>query len=176
MAACEVSLHLAVPAYLLTLAVTLAGCSASEVLQNWTSAPATPTAPDLSQPNYRRVVADNIRTIFPKVETLGDLEISGVRLVGHVKGPAWITCLKFRAQVDPVVGQSAPNSTQTGEPVVAESAPRSTTSGNPQYYAIFIQGDKIIDSRGGVVIDQCYKETFQPFDLPPPAAAKKVAP
>jgi hypothetical protein len=178
MAAREVSLRLAVPAYVLTLVVTLAGCSASEVLQNWTSAPATATAtaPDLSQPNYRRVVGDNIRTIFPKVETLGDLEISGVRLVDHLKGPAWITCLKFHAQVDPVVGQSAPNSTSTGDPVVAESAPSSTASGNPQYYAIFIQGDKIIDSRGGVVIDQCYKETFQPYDLPPPAVAKKAAP
>jgi hypothetical protein len=41
---------------------------------------------------------------------------------------------------------------------------------------LFIQGDKIVDSRIGVVIDQCYKETFEPFDLPPPPAPKKVGP
>jgi hypothetical protein len=164
--------QLAGPAYLLALAVTLAGCSASEVLQNWTPAPAAATAPDLSQPNYRRVVADNIKTIFPNSASLGDLAISEVRLVDHVKGPAWITCLKFHAHVDPV-GQSAPNSTTPGGPVVAQSAPSSTTTGNPQYYAIFIQGDKIIDSRLGVAIDQCRNQTFQPFDLSPPAATKK---
>jgi len=41
---------------------------------------------------------------------------------------------------------------------------------------LFIQGDKIIDSRIGIVIDQCYKQTFEPFDLSAPAAAKKVGP
>jgi hypothetical protein len=127
----------------------------------------------MSQPNYRRVVADNIKTIFPNSASLGDLEISAARLVDHVKGPAWITCLKFHARVNPVEGQSAPNSTTTGEPAVAPSAPSSTTSESPQYYAIFIQGDKIIDSRLGVAIDQCRSQTFQPFDLSPPATAKK---
>jgi hypothetical protein len=165
--------QLAGPAYLLALAVTLAGCSASEVLQNWTPAPAAATAPDLSQPNYRRVVADNIKTIFPNSASLGDSEISAARLVDHVKGPAWITCLKFYARVIPVEDKSAPNSTTTGDPAVAQSAPSSTMSGSPQYYAIFIQGDKIIDSRLSVAIDQCRKETFQPFDLSPPAPAKK---
>jgi hypothetical protein len=41
---------------------------------------------------------------------------------------------------------------------------------------LFIQGDKIVDSRVGVVIDQCYKETFEPFALPPPPAPKKAGP
>jgi hypothetical protein len=163
--------QLAARAYLLALAVTLGDCSASEMLQNWTPAPAA--APDLSQPNHRRVVADNIKTVFPNLASVGDLEISDVRLVDHVKGPAWISCLKFRVHVDPGAGQSAPNSTTAGEPVVAPSAPSATASGSPQYYAIFIQGDKIIDSRLGVAIDQCRKQTFQPFDPSPPATAKK---
>jgi hypothetical protein len=47
--------RLAVCAYLAALATALAGCSASEVVQNLTPA----TAIDLPQPNYRRVVADN---------------------------------------------------------------------------------------------------------------------
>ena len=129
-------------AYVLALAVCLGGCSASELVQNL---PPTP-APDLSQPNYRRIVADNIRTIFPGQALAGELEISGVRLVDHLKGPAWLTCLKLDAH------------------------------GKPQDYALFIQGDKIIDSRVGIVIDQCYKETFEPFDLSSPAGAKKVGP
>jgi hypothetical protein len=165
--------QLAARAYLLALAVTLGDCSASEMLQNWTPAPAAAPDPDLSQPNHRRVVADNIKTVFPNLASVGDLEISDVRLVDHVKGPAWISCLKFRVHVDPGAGQSAPNSTTAGEPVVAPSAPSATASGSPQYYAIFIQGDKIIDSRLGVAIDQCRKQTFQPFDPSPPATAKK---
>jgi hypothetical protein len=126
-----------VRAYILALAMTLGGCSASELVQNWTSPPEA----DLSQPNYRRIVADNIKSIFPNQPLLGELEISGVRMVDHLKGAAWLTCLKLDAH------------------------------GNPQIYAIFIQADKIIDQRAGIVIDQCYKETYTPLEIS--TAAKK---
>jgi hypothetical protein len=114
------------------------------LVQNWTPAPAPSTtiSTDLSPPNYRQIVGDNIRAIFPNIEKLGDLEISSVRPVDHLKGPAWLTCLKLDAH------------------------------GKPQEYALFIQDNKIIDSRAGVVIDQCYKQTFEHFDLPTPAAKK----
>jgi hypothetical protein len=139
----------AMRACVLALGLALGGCSASEVVQNWmpaTAARTVTTPADLPLPNHRRIVGDNIRTILPKIDTLGDLEISGARPVDHLKGPAWLTCLKVDAR------------------------------GQPQHYALFIQGDKIVDSRIGVVIDQCYKETFEPFDLPPPPAPKKVGP
>ena len=68
-------------AYLAALAGALAGCSASEVVQNL-----TPAALDLPQPNYRRVVADNVRAVIPNVGSVGDLEISGVRLVDSPQG------------------------------------------------------------------------------------------
>ena len=90
---------------------------------------------------YRRIVADNIRTVLPNIDSSGDLEISGARLVDHLKGPAWLTCLKVDAH------------------------------GKPQNQALFIQGEKIIDSRVGIVVDQCYKQTYERFDLP-----KKTAP
>jgi hypothetical protein len=125
--------------HVLALAVMLGGCSASELVQNWTPPPVA----DLSQPNYRRIVADNIKSIFPNQKLLGELEISGVRLVDHLKGAAWLTCLKLDAH------------------------------GTPQVYAIFIQADKIIDQRAGIVIDQCYKETYTPLEIP--AVAKKPA-
>ncbi|HET9566276.1 MAG TPA: hypothetical protein VFP27_17670, partial [Mycobacterium sp.] len=71
----------------------------------------------------------------------GDVEISGVRPVDHLKGPAWVTCLKV---------------------VVRDT---------PQHYAVFIQGDKVIDWHGGIVIDQCHKETYTPLETA--TAAKK---
>ncbi len=121
-----------VRAFILAVALALGGCSASELAQNWPSGP----VPDLSQPNYQRIVADNIKTIFPKEIPAGEFEISGVRMVDHFKGPAWITCLKIDAR------------------------------GHPQHYAIFIQGDKIIDARASVVLDQCQKEFYGPFEVP----------
>jgi hypothetical protein len=130
-----------VRAYILALAMTLGGCSASELVQNWSAAPIG----DLSQPNYRRIVIDNIKTLFPKAEP-GELEISGVRMVDHLKGAAWLTCLKLDAH------------------------------GKPQVYAIFIQDNKIIDQRAGVVIDQCHKETYTPLETSPPAPAPAAAP
>jgi len=127
-----------VRAYVLALAAILGGCSASELVENWTP-PAPP--PDLSQPNYRRVVADNLKTLFPNQAALGQMEISGIRSVEHLKGPAWLVCLKLDAH------------------------------GHPQHYAIFIQGDKVIDQREGIMIDRCHKETYTPFEAS--AAAKK---
>ncbi len=128
-----------VRACVLAFAVMLGGCSGSELVQDWTSTPAL----DLPQPDYRRIVASNITTIFPAQALVGDLEISGVRLVDHLKGPAWLTCVKLDAH------------------------------GHPQEYALFIQGEKIIDTRAGVVLDQCYKQTYTPLETA--TAAKKAA-
>ena len=129
----------AVRTCVLALAVILGGCSAGELVQTWTAPPVA----DLSQPNYRRIIADNIKSIFPNQALLGELEISGVRMVDHLKGAAWLTCLKLDAH------------------------------GKPQIYAIFIQADKIIDQRAGILIDQCHKETFTPLEIP--TAATKPA-
>jgi hypothetical protein len=115
----------------LAFAVVLGGCSGSELVQNLEA----PSLTDLPPPDYRRIVAANVKTIFPAQAALGDLEISGVRLVDHLKGPAWLTCVKLDAH------------------------------GTPQQYAVFIQGDKVIDSRAGIVLDQCYKQTYTPLEI-----------
>jgi hypothetical protein len=129
---------IATRAHILVLAIVLGGCSAGEIVQRLPSS----TMPDLTQPDYRRIVADNLKTIFPNRDLLGEMEISGVRFVDHIKGAAWITCLRLDAR------------------------------GNPQAYAIFIQADKVIDWRSGIVIDQCHKESYTPFDVAPPANRK----
>lgn len=124
--------------HLAVVAVVLGGCSAGEIVQGLPSA----SVVDLAQPNHRRIVADNLKTIFPNQEQLGEMEISGPRMADHVKGAAWVTCLRI------------------------------DTRGNPQSYAIFIQNDKVVDWRSGIVIDQCHKESYTPFELPAPVKKK----
>ena len=72
-------------AYVLVVALAVGGCSGSEIVQNW-APPAS--APELTQPNHRRIVADNIKVIFPDQTALGDIEISGVRPVDHLRARA----------------------------------------------------------------------------------------
>jgi hypothetical protein len=130
----------------LALAAALGGCSATELVQGWSPGP----VPDLSQPNHRRVVLANFSRMFPDPDRVGEVEISGVRAVDHLKGAAWITCLRLDAR------------------------------GHPQHYAVFIQADNVIDWRAGVVIDQCHNETYAPFEIPaamrkPPTGAGGAA-
>lgn len=116
---------------LTAVALSLAGCAAGGLTTTLVEAP---VAEDLSQPDYRRIVAENIGAIFPQTAALGALEISPVRPVDHLKGPAWLTCLRIYAD------------------------------STPQEYALFIQGGSIIDQRAGVVMDGCKKQAYEPFD------------
>ena len=125
-------------ATILAIVVTLGGCTSGDIILN-----DTPTS-ELSQPNHRRIVADSIATLFEKNKDInfGVVEISDVRQVSAplaanpLGGPTWLTCLKFDAH------------------------------GNAQHYAIFIQDDKVIDSRIGVLADQCHKKTYTAFQTP----------
>jgi hypothetical protein len=116
---------------ILVLAVGLAGCAAGSAIQYL---PEPPLQGDLSEPNHRQIVAVNIGSIFPNTAELGALEISGVRPVSHLRGPAWLACLRIHAD------------------------------STPQEYAVFILGDKIIDTRAGVAVDHCKQQSYEPFD------------
>jgi len=135
---------------ILALSICLGGCAAGHsIIQNL---PDPPLSGDLSEPNYRQIVADNIGTIFPNPAGLGVLQISGVRPVSHLRGLAWLTCLRIHAE---------------------DAA---------QDYALFILGDKIIETRVGVAIDGCKQQTYGAYDLasfiqpkvPPKMQAKKI--
>src|SRR4029078_11975552 len=119
--------------FVLALTATLAGCAATQVLENST----TPLADALPEPNYHRIVGENLNKICPK-QPEGEPEISGLRPVQTLKGPAWLTCLR----IDP--------------------------GGNPQQYAIFIQDNAVVDWRVAVVVDQCHKEAYSPLPPPEP--------
>jgi hypothetical protein len=116
---------------ILLLTIFLGSCAAGHIIENMPDANSTD---DLTEPNYRQIVAENIATVFPNPAPLGTLEISGVRRTDHLKGPAWITCLKIHA----------------------ENA--------PQEYAVFIQDGKIIDQRQGVLLDRCKQQTYQAYE------------
>ena len=121
---------------ILILPIFLGSCAAGHIIENM---PDANSADDLTEPNYRQIVAENIAIVFPNPAPLGTLEISGVRRTNHLKGPAWITCLKIHA----------------------ENA--------PQEYAVFIQDGKIIDQRQGVLLDRCKQQTYQAYDTTIPA-------
>jgi hypothetical protein len=122
----------AVRAYVVVLAVVLSNCSASDIIQDWTVAP----APDLSQPDYRRIIGESIDKLLPGRKPTDELEISEMRPVDQLRGPAWLVCLRVDARR------------------------------NPKHLAIFIRGNKIIDWRSGLVIDRCHKASYVPFDVP----------
>jgi hypothetical protein len=115
----------------LLLMSSLSGCVAGRVID---SLPDPPVAEDLSEPNYRRIVAESIGGIFTDAGSLGALEISEIWRANHLKGPVWATCLKIHA----------------------DSA--------PQEYAIFIQDGKIVDQRVGVALDHCKQQAYEKFE------------
>jgi hypothetical protein len=116
---------------ILALTVSLGGCAAGHIIENL---PDPPLSQDLSEPNYRQIVADNIASIFPNPMPLGTLEISGVWRTNHFKGPVWATCLRIHADRA------------------------------PEEYAIFIQDSKIVDQRVGVALDRCKQQAYQSFE------------
>ena len=64
----------------------------------------------------------------------GGLRISEARRVDSLKGASWLVCLEV------------------------EHSPL------PRYYAVFIQRDRIVDSRLSVMIDQCEQQSYAAFD------------
>jgi hypothetical protein len=125
--------------FIFGLSLALAGCAAGHLAENL---PEAPVPADVSEPNYRQIVADNLATVFPNAEALAPLEISAVRPVNHLRGPAWLACVRIQADR------------------------------TPQEYALFIQGDKIIDQRAGVALDRCKQQAYEAFD---PASFKQQA-
>ena len=134
----------------LGLTLALAGCAAAHLAE---SLPDAAGPQEVFAPNHRQIVADSLASVFTHPETITPLEISSVRPVNHLTGPAWLACLRIQADRA------------------------------PQEYALFIQGDKIIDQRVGVAIDHCKQQTYEPFDPesfkkpvnPPPAKSQRKA-
>jgi hypothetical protein len=95
------------------------------------------TSPDVagSEPAYRYIIATHLKEIVGEPTQSGTFEISGVKRVESLKGASWQVCI--RTQKFPLL---------------------------PLYHAVFIQRDRIVDSRVSVLIDQCELQSYAPFD------------
>jgi len=119
---------------LLLLALMLGGCSMSGSIPDWISEDAAGPEPT----NYRFIVANGLSTILGARNTgVRLLEISNPHRVDIAKGATWMVCVR---------SLSYPT-----------RQPRA-------YYSVFIQREKIVDSRMSVGIDQCQSESYTPFE------------
>jgi hypothetical protein len=119
---------------LLLLTLALGGCSASGVVTDWISDDAAGPEPF----NYRFEVAKSLDGIIGAGErNVSELEIAAPRRVDVVKGAAWLVCLKAR---------------------------HTTARRPPAYYGIFIQREKIVESRLAVGTDMCDSQPYMPLD------------
>jgi hypothetical protein len=87
------------------------------------------------EPAYRFVIANDLKAIVGDPAKVGTFEISGSRPMSSLKGASWLVCLK--AQNFPLL---------------------------PRYYAVFLQSERVVDSRLSVLIDQCELQSYKPFD------------
>jgi hypothetical protein len=99
------------------------------------SPPPVPEALPVSEPAYRKLVAGGITTILGDPSRAAPMQISGLRRVDTVKGPSWLTCVQANANTQ------------------------------PRSYAVFIQGERIVESRMAVMIDRCEEQVYQPFGM-----------
>ena len=84
-------------------------------------------------PSYRRVAAHELKGILGDPAQAGLLDISAPTVVDAIKGPSWLTCIRANGQAQ------------------------------PRYYAVFIQGEKVVDSRVAVVLDRCEQQPYSAF-------------
>jgi hypothetical protein len=105
------------------------------------------TSPEVAgpEPAYRFIIANGLAAIVGSPSSAGTFEISGLRRVDSLKGASWLACLRT---------QSLPQL--------------------PNYYAVFLQKDRVVDSRLSVLIDQCELQTYSSFDWVADAKAPPV--
>jgi hypothetical protein len=95
------------------------------------------TSPEVAgpEPAYRFIIANALPSVVGNPSSAGTFEISGLRRVDSLKGASWLVCL--RTQNFPQL---------------------------PRHYAVYLQRERIVDSRLSVLIDQCEMQTYLPFD------------
>lgn len=92
------------------------------------------SASDISGPEPRMSpdIANRIAGVVGASDRKGRMEVSAPRRADSDKGPSWLYCVK----------------TQTAG------------WGVPRYYTVFVQLDKVVQSRLSVMIDQCEVQSF----------------
>jgi hypothetical protein len=134
------------PAWL-GLFAALSGCAGLVTTSN-SEIPVT--GPD---PSYRTVVATHLKQVL-KNYSIYEFEISDPRWINSIKGWTWLTCVRLREVVQPGPEQIALDNNPTDRP-----PPR------VQHYALFLDGNKVVDSRFAVQIDSCDLQSYYPLKL-----------
>jgi len=85
--------------------------------------------------DFRRPVADYLKSAFKDYASYDSYEIAEPRWVHSLKGWSWLTCIRFQDH------------------------------GRRRSYALFLQSGKIVDGRYPVATDGCDTQAYAPFDL-----------
>ena len=121
------------------------------------------TGPD---PSYRKVVASHLKQVLKNPSAYDSFEISDPRWINSVKGWTWLICVRFR---------ELPKS--EAEQIGLENNPSYPPQDRVHSYALFLDGDRIVDDRFAVQTDSCSLQTYYPFELwPSPAAYRLIFP
>jgi len=99
-----------------------------------------------AQPPYVALAANYLRSVLKDRTPYDDFQISGLRWVAAIKGWSWLACVHFRDR------------------------------GQLRTYAIFIQGNAVIDARYAVETDACAAQSYAPFDLVSGVLGRPTAP
>jgi hypothetical protein len=89
---------------------------------------------------FHKLIGNHLKMSFPDIATYESFEISDAHWVHSVKGWTWLSCVRFQER------------------------------GHVRTYAVFIQTDKVVDSRYAVTTDGCGEQTYAPFDDMPVTA------
>jgi len=108
------------------------------------------TGPD---PSYRTVVATRLKEVLKNYSTYASFEVSDPRWVNSINGWTWLTCVRFRELAQPGPDQ-----------IVSENNPTDRPQGRMHYYALFLDGNKVVDDRFAVQIDNCDLQTYYPLE------------
>jgi hypothetical protein len=121
------------------------------------------TGPD---PSYRKVVATHLKQVLKNLSAYDSFEISDPRWVNSIKGWTWLICVRFRESAKP-----------GPEQIGLENNLNYSPQDRVHSYALFLDGDKIVDDRFAVQTDSCDLQTYYPFELwPRPAAYDLIFP
>jgi hypothetical protein len=84
-----------------------------------------------------KIIGDYLKASFKEIGTYDSFEISDLRRVHTQKGWSWLSCIRFQDRA------------------------------HTRTYAVFIQTDKVVDSRYAVTTDGCSEQIYGPFsDMP----------
>jgi hypothetical protein len=105
-------------------------------------------------PSYRKVVATHLKQVLKHPSAYDSFEISDPRWVNSIKGWTWLICVRFREPAKP-----------EAEQIGLENNLNYRSQDRIHSYALFLDGDKIVDDRIPVQTDSCYLQTYYPFEL-----------